>query len=92
MGFGDFLQYDDEVQHALEQNGLEQLREMIARDGNHPCIVSWGLCNEVDGKNPRTRQFAHVIADEARKLDPSRLLRTPPIHSTQSRCRYGWRF
>ena len=69
-----FLNTTDEVQHSLEQSGLEQLREMIARDRNHPCIVSWGLCNEVDGKNPRSRQFAHVIADEARKLDPTRLL------------------
>jgi beta-glucuronidase len=64
----------DEEQHALEQNGLEQLREMIVCDRNHPCIVAWGLCNEVNGKNPRSRQFAHLLAAEARKLDPSRLL------------------
>lgn len=68
-----FSKTSDEVQHALEKNGLEQLREMIHRDRNHPCIVAWGLCNEVDGKNPRTRQFAHLLSAEARRLDPSRL-------------------
>ncbi len=68
-----FSKTSDDVQHALEQNGLEQLREMIRRDRNHPCIVAWGLCNEVDGKNPRSKQFARAIGAEARRLDPSRL-------------------
>ena len=68
-----FWKTSDDVQHALEQNGLKQLREMVRRDRNHPCIVAWGLCNEVDGKNPRSRQFARLIGAEARRLDPSRL-------------------
>jgi beta-galactosidase len=68
-----FWKTSDDVQHALEQNGLEQLREMIQRDRNHPCIVVWGLCNEVDGKNPRTQQYARAVSAEARRLDPSRL-------------------
>ena len=73
--WGGFTFHDTtpDLQRQLEQNGLEQLREMMARDRNHPAIVSWGLCNEVDGKNPRTRAFAHAISAEARRLDPSRL-------------------
>lgn len=63
-----------EVESRLTANGLEQLGEMVDRDRNHPCIVSWGLCNEVNGKNPITRRFAHALASEAYKIDPSRLL------------------
>ena len=63
----------DGIQQKLEENGVEQMREMITRDRNHPSIVSWGLCNEVNGKNPMSRQFAHAVGAEARRLDPNRL-------------------
>ncbi|MFZ0661180.1 MAG: glycoside hydrolase family 2 TIM barrel-domain containing protein [Acidobacteriaceae bacterium] len=63
-----------ELERELIQNGREQISEMVDRDRNHPCIVSWGLCNEVNGKNPITRRFAHAVAEEARKTDPSRLM------------------
>jgi beta-galactosidase len=55
------------------QNGLEQLREMIARDRNHPSVVVWGLCNEIGGQNPPAYQFAKRMLQEAKKLDPHRL-------------------
>jgi beta-galactosidase len=67
------------------ENGLEQLREMIARDFNHPSIVVWGLCNEIGGQNPPAYQFAKRMLEEAKRLDPGRLcsyasdsLRTTP--------------
>ena len=63
-----------ELQSQLETNGLEQLREMIASDRNHPCLVSLGLCNEVDGQKEPSQHFAHAIAAEARKIAPSLLL------------------
>jgi beta-glucuronidase len=58
----------------IMNNGLEQLREMIARDRNHPCIFSWGVCNEIGGQNPPAYAFAERMYQEAKKLDPKRLV------------------
>ncbi len=57
----------------IMENGLEQLREMIARDRNHPSVVVWGLCNEIGGQNPPAYQFAKHMLEEAKRLDPNRL-------------------
>jgi beta-galactosidase len=57
----------------IMENGLEQLREMIQRDRNHPSVVVWGLCNEIDGQNPPAYQFAKQMLEEAKRLDPGRL-------------------
>jgi beta-galactosidase len=56
------------------ENGLEQLREMIARDRNHPSGGSLGgLCNEIGGQNPPAYQFAKRMLEEAKRHDPDRL-------------------
>ena len=64
-------------------NGLEQLEEMIARDRNHPCIFSWGVCNEVNGQNPPAASFARQMYAEAKRLDPGRLV-TYASHSLRT--------
>jgi len=58
---------------AIMESGLEQLREMITRDRNHPSVVVWGLCNEIWGQNPPAYQFAKRMLQEAKRLDPNRL-------------------
>jgi len=63
----------DEPAPEIMQNGLEQLREMIDRDRNHPSVFCWGLCNEIDGQNPPAYNFAKRMYEEAKKLDPDRL-------------------
>ena len=63
------IQPDEDIM----QNAIEQLREMIARDFNHPSVVVWGLCNEIWGQNPAAYQFAKRMIEEAKRLDPSRL-------------------
>jgi beta-galactosidase len=63
----------DKPSPEIMKNGLEQLREMIDRDRNHPSIFCWGLCNEIDGQNPPAYEFARQMYEEAKKLDPRRL-------------------
>jgi beta-galactosidase/beta-glucuronidase len=62
-----------EPDNDILENGLEQLREMIARDRNHPSVVAWGLCNEIGGQNPPAYRFAKRMLQEAKRLDPGRL-------------------
>jgi len=63
----------DEPDADILENGREQLREMIARDRNHPSICSWGLCNEIGGQNPPAYHFAQHMLEESKRLDPHRL-------------------
>ena len=72
-GYDTFAGMGPEPDADILQNAFEQLREMIARDRNHPCVVAWGLCNEVGGQNPPAYQFAKHMLEEAKKLDPHRL-------------------
>jgi beta-glucuronidase len=55
------------------ENGLDQLREIVGRDRNHPCIFSWGLGNEVGGAGLPARLFLQDMRREAKHLDPRRL-------------------
>lgn len=68
-----FKDMKDHPDEDIMQNGLEQLREMIHRDRNHPCIFSWGLCNEINGQNPPAYEFAANMLKEAKQLNPDRL-------------------
>lgn len=68
-----FKRMGEQPDADIMQNGLEQLREMVARDRNHPCIGSWGLCNEIGGQNAPAYNFAKNMLAEAKKLDPRRL-------------------
>ena len=72
-GSGTFEGMGSHPQPEIMENGLEQLQEMIGRDRNHPCIISWGLCNEIDGQNPPAYEFAQRLYAEAKRLDPRRL-------------------
>lgn len=50
----------------------DQLKRMIRASYNHPSIFSWGVGNELDGRNASMKRMIQGLIDSARKWDPSR--------------------
>ena len=55
-----------------QEHHLQVMREMIARDRNHPCIVMWSVSNEPDTKLDNAGHYFRPIIEETRRLDPTR--------------------
>jgi len=64
----------------FREDGLEKrrelcqqyLREMIARDKNHPSVIMWSLANEPHSTPPHARPFFEELYQDAKKLDATR--------------------
>jgi len=64
---------------ATLANAKQQLQESIARDHNRASVIFWSLSNETPVRPDRT-EFLKSLADEARKLDPTRLITSALNH------------
>jgi len=53
-----------------------QLRRMILRDRNHPCVIFWSVSNENAEERPEVRDGNAVLVRDAHELDPTR----PAVH------------
>lgn len=59
---------------AYDANLEQQLKELILQNYNHPCILSWGLFNEINsGWLDRPSDMVKRLHDLAHQLDPSRM-------------------
>ena len=57
------------------ENTLEQMKELIVQNYNHPCIVTWGLSNEITistGDNRDMMDNHRALNDLCHQLDPTR--------------------
>jgi beta-glucuronidase len=66
----------DEAIAARLEASKQQLRELVARDKNHPSVLIWSLANEPHSGDGRARDtgsaFFRELFAEARALDPTR--------------------
>jgi beta-glucuronidase len=73
FGAQGFTTFSDETINAETQEAHRQaIRELIARDKNHPCVVIWSIANEPESDTPASRDYFEPLAAEAKRLDPSR--------------------
>lgn len=60
--------FNDETQAAHAQH----LRELIARDKNHPSVVMWCIANEPASNEEGARKYFEPLVHLTRTLDPTR--------------------
>ena len=56
------------------------IRELIARDKNHPCVVMWSIANEPASEEEGAHEYFQPLVQLARDLDPQQRPITIVIH------------
>jgi beta-glucuronidase len=62
----------DTVNDASQEVHAQAIRELIARDKNHPSVVLWSIANEPESETPAAEDYFRPLFDVAREADPSR--------------------
>lgn len=57
---------------VIEKIAQDQLKRMVNENYNHPSIFSWGVGNELDGRNTEMKGMIKRLIDSTRKFDPGR--------------------
>jgi beta-glucuronidase len=62
----------DAVNAEAQRNHADHIREMIARDKNHPSVVLWSIANEPASRESGAREYFAPLVEATREADPSR--------------------
>ena len=60
------------VDDTTREVHAQAIRELIARDRNHPCVVLWSIANEPESDTEGAENYFRPLFDLARELDPTR--------------------
>lgn len=69
------IPYISEHMPKGRENTVSQMKELIVQNYNHPCIVTWGLSNEITISTKDKADMLdnhHMLNDLCHKMDPSR--------------------
>jgi beta-glucuronidase len=60
------------VNETTREVHAQAIRELIARDRNHPSVVLWSIANEPESDTEGAEQYFRPLFDLTRELDPTR--------------------
>jgi len=60
------------VNDATREVHAQAIRELIARDKNHPSVVLWSIANEPESETEAAEDYFRPLFDVARQADPTR--------------------
>jgi beta-glucuronidase len=75
---------DDTVNGETQDVHRQAIRELVARDKNHPSVVLWCVANEPESHTTESRDYFAPLFELTRELDPTRpvgfvnMLLSPP--------------
>jgi beta-glucuronidase len=73
LGGTSFTTFSPEtINEETREVHAQTIREMVARDKNHPGVVMWSIANEPESWTPESRAYFEPLAVETRSLDSSR--------------------
>lgn len=50
----------------------DMIRDMVARDKNHPCIIMWSVANEPASEEPGAKEYFEPLVKLAKEEDPQK--------------------
>jgi beta-glucuronidase len=62
----------DTVNDQTRQVHAQAIRELVARDKNHPSVVLWSIANEPESDTEGAEQYFKPLFELTRELDPTR--------------------
>jgi beta-glucuronidase len=73
FGGQNYATFSPETINDISQGVHAQaIRELIARDKNHPSVVLWSIANEPESNTPESRAYFEPLFALTRELDPTR--------------------
>lgn len=90
-GFGNRRRRDTWKEIGTKEAHELVLKELVARDKNHPCVVMWSVANEPDSTSKGAKEYFEPLINLTKALDPQKRPVTVVtyLYSTPEMCEVG---